>query len=152
MGLFFLSRVNYLYRTAFKTLTLGVRAAVISESDGVFLVRHTYTRGWHLPGGGIEKNESAEDALRRELREEAGIALTGPPLLHGIFFNSDASVRDHVLVYVVRQFELTRTKEPNLEIAAARFFPLSALPDDVAPSSGRRLREILFDVDRELTW
>src|SRR3954453_19732727 len=93
-----ITRLNAIYRGLFHALTVGVRGAVIDEHSRVFLVRHTYVRGWHLPGGGVEVGEAAEEALRRELREEAGIELTGPPVLHGVFFNSNASPRDHVVV------------------------------------------------------
>jgi ADP-ribose pyrophosphatase YjhB (NUDIX family) len=138
-----ITRLNAIYRGLFKSLTVGVRGAIIDERDRVFLVRHTYVRGWHLPGGGVEIGEPVPLALQRELREEAGIELTGPPVLHGIFFNSNASRRDHVLVYVVREFAVVESKRTDAEIAEAAFFPLSELPPGTAPSSRARLNEIV---------
>lgn len=66
-------------------MTLGVRAVVIDKSDSVLLVRHGYVAGWHFPGGGVEAGETCTQALARELEEEARVALTGPPVLHGLF-------------------------------------------------------------------
>ncbi len=40
--------------------------------DKILLVKHK-NRGWELPGGHIEENESIENALKRELYEEAGV-------------------------------------------------------------------------------
>ena len=40
------------------------------------LVMHPYgPRQWVPPGGGVKRRESSEDAARREVREEVGIAL-----------------------------------------------------------------------------
>jgi ADP-ribose pyrophosphatase YjhB (NUDIX family) len=100
----------------------------------------------------VEVGEAAEEALRRELREEAGIELTGPPVLHGVFFNSNASPRDHVVVYVVRAFSVVHPKQPDAEIAGAAFFPLNELPADTAPSSHQRLREIVSGEKIGSTW
>lgn len=51
-------------------MTLGVRAACFDGEGRIFLVRHTYVPGWYMPGGGVERGETALDALRKELREE----------------------------------------------------------------------------------
>ena len=53
-----ITRANAVYRGLFHALTVGVRGAIIDEHNRVFLVRHTYVRGWHLPGGGVEVGES----------------------------------------------------------------------------------------------
>jgi ADP-ribose pyrophosphatase YjhB (NUDIX family) len=147
-----ITRANAVYRGLFHALTVGARGAIIDEHNRVFLVRHTYVRGWHLPGGGVEVGESAQEALRRELREEAVVELTGPPALHGIFFNSNASRRDHVVVYLVRAFSVMEPKQPDAEIAGAAFFPLTELPADIAPSTRARLHEIVTGERPAATW
>ena len=74
-------------------------------SGRVLLVRHGYTPGWHLPGGGVEAGETLLEALAKELREEAMIEpVPANRSLHGIFYNDRYSRRDHVAVYVVRSF------------------------------------------------
>src|ERR671912_902401 len=124
-------------------MTLGVRGVVLDQQNRVFLIRHTYVPGWHLPGGGVETGEVALDALTRELEEEARIALTAPPALHGIFFNGTVSRGDHVVVYVARDFRVIEPKKPDREIAEAGFFPVGALPEGTTDATRRRLDEIL---------
>lgn len=136
-------RVLHAWFRVSRGLTLGVRGAVIDEEERVLLVRHTYVTGWHLPGGGVETGETALAALTRELAEEAAIEVVGPPTLHGIFFNGHVSRRDHTLVYVVRSFSKRGPKSPDREIAAAAFFPLSALPEGTTRGTRARLHEIL---------
>src|SRR5262245_23283967 len=97
-----LRRIFHLYWRLARGMTLGVRAVVLDGENRVFLVKHSYVSGWHLPGGGVEVGESFLDALSRELIEEGRIAPEGEPVLHGLFFNSHVSRRDHVAVYVVR--------------------------------------------------
>jgi 8-oxo-dGTP pyrophosphatase MutT (NUDIX family) len=133
-------------------LTLGVRGIVLDQDDRVFLVRHTYVPGWHLPGGGVETGETAFEALERELIEEARISIDEPPQLCGIFFNGKVSRRDHVLVYLIRDFTVIEVKQPDREIAEAGFFSLNGLPEDTTPATRRRLAEAFEDEPLAQTW
>lgn len=137
------TRLLHLYFRATRGMTFGVRAVVLNDRGEVFLIRHTYVPGWHFPGGGVEVGETAEMSLERELSEEAGIAPTERPVLHGLFFNRRISRRDHVAVYVLRAFRVEHVKQPDREIAEAGFFPLDDLPEGTTPATRRRLAEIL---------
>src|SRR6266849_7398291 len=89
-------RVLHFYWRFARAMTLGVRALVIDGKGRIFLVKHSYVSGWHLPGGGVEAGETIAQALARELREEGNIELDAPSRLHGIYFNDRESRRDHV--------------------------------------------------------
>src|SRR5438128_1303607 len=108
-----LRRVLHAYWRFARAMTLGVRALVLDEAGRIFLVKHSYVVGWHLPGGGVEAGETLTQALARELREEGNIELTEPPQLYGFYFNSRDSRRDHVAVYVVRGFRQTAAPVPG---------------------------------------
>lgn len=147
-----LRRLLHLYFRLSRGMTLGVRAAVLRDEREVLLVRHTYTPGWHLPGGGVETGETLLQALEKELHEEARIRLAGAPLLHGVFFNRAISRRDHVAVFVVRDFVVEEAKQPDREIAEARFFALDDLPAATTGGTRRRLEEIIMGNPPPVDW
>jgi len=147
-----LRRFFHFYWRLARGMTLGVRAVVLDGNNRVFLVRHGYVNGWYLPGGGVEVGETVADALRRELMEEGHIELAGEPVLHGLFHNSHVSRRDHVAVYVVRQFRQERMPEPNYEIVACGFFETTALPEGTTPGTRLRIREVLDGKPTIKTW
>ena len=136
-------RVLHVYWRFARGLTLGVRALVIDGAGRVFLVKHSYVSGWHLPGGGVEPGETLLAALARELREEGNIELIDPPLLHAVYFNRRVSRRDHVALYVVRSFRQTAPPQPNGEIVAHGFFATDALPADTSRATRERIAEVL---------
>jgi 8-oxo-dGTP pyrophosphatase MutT (NUDIX family) len=124
-------------------MTLGVRALVIGPDGRIFLVKHSYISGWHLPGGGVEPGETLIDALIRELREEGNLEPTAAPVLHGMFFNDGLSSRNHVALFVVRDFRQLGPPVPGLEIIAHGFFALDELPNDTTAATRARIIEVV---------
>jgi 8-oxo-dGTP pyrophosphatase MutT (NUDIX family) len=147
-----LRRVFHLYWRFARGMTLGVRAVVLDGDNRVFLVKHSYVSGWYLPGGGVEVGESSRQALQRELVEEGRIELSGEPVLHGLFFNDHVSPRDHVAVYIVRQFRQDRLPEPNHEIVDCGFFETDALPAETTRGTRLRISEVLEGKPLITTW
>jgi ADP-ribose pyrophosphatase YjhB (NUDIX family) len=139
----FIRQFLHLYWRFSRGLTIGVRAAVFDGEGRVFLVKHSYVSGWHLPGGGVETGETLLAALDRELREEGNIELTEPPVFHAVYFNRRISRRDHVALYVVRAFRQIAPPQPSSEIIAHGFFATGALPADTARATRERVAEIL---------
>lgn len=145
-------RVLHFYWRFARGLTLGVRAVVIDPQGRVFLVKHSYVSGWHLPGGGVEPGETVQAALARELLEEGGIAALEPPVLHGMFFNGRVSRRDHVAVFVIRAFRQDGGPRHVHEIIDHGFFSTEALPPDTTRGTRARLAEVLDGVAVSERW
>jgi ADP-ribose pyrophosphatase YjhB (NUDIX family) len=135
-----------------RPVTLGVRVVVADANERVLLVRHGYVSGWHFPGGGVEAGETCVEAMARELDEEAKVAIDGPPLLHGLFLNTQSSRRDHVAVYLVRTFRVLGERAPDWEIEEARFFPRTALPEGATAATRARLAEIFDSAPISAHW
>ena len=135
-----------------RAMTLGARGIVIDGDGRLLLVRQTYSKGWIFPGGGVEFDETIETSLARELDEEAGIALTGPPQLLGIYSNRATFPGDHVAVYVVRSWRQARIMTPNREIAELGFFDRDGLPHDTTEGTRRRIEELDGRVPRRDVW
>ncbi len=141
-----MSRIrNRLFQSWFRLrrpMTLGVRGLVVREDGQILLVRHTYVPGLFLPGGGVERGETVETALDRELREEAGVALHGSPVLAGVFSNHLNFPNDHVILYRVTPDAWTPCPTDNAgEIAELVWCDPAGPPEDVTPGTRRRLAE-----------
>ena len=123
-----------------------------NEAGEFLLVRHTYTPGWHFPGGGVEKGRTAIQALSKEVAQETGLRLTGIPELHGLFHNACVSKTDHVLVYICQVEEGLTPKGDSLEIAQVCFFSLDSIPNQIDRGTLRRIREITEGLRPSETW
>jgi 8-oxo-dGTP pyrophosphatase MutT (NUDIX family) len=146
------SRVMHLYWRMSRGLTLGVRGLVIDGQGHIFLVKHTYIRGWHLPGGGVEPGETACEALARELREEGNIELLDTPTPFGVYFQATVSRRDHVLLFVVHNFRQPAPPVPDGEIMAHGFFSRDALPEGTSAATRARIAEVMMGAPISSRW
>lgn len=109
--------VDYLHEAA------GV--VPVRDDGQILLIDHyrfqTDTRGWEIPAGKIEKDESAFDAAGRELREETGhIARKLVELGH--YHPSNGSSNQVFHVFVGRRIETVGEIEDTNEVQGLKWF------------------------------
>jgi len=127
------------YCFVLRPVRLGVRVMLL-RNDQVLLVRQTYMPGWFMPGGGLKRGETLEQAARREAREEVGAELADIQFM-GAYTGFKEWKTDHNIVFISRDFTLNQRYDR--EIAEMRFFSLNDLPVGLWPGHRRRLEEIL---------
>ena len=142
----------HLYWRFSRGLTLGVRGMAIDADGRIFLVKHSYVPGWHLPGGGVEPRETLREALDRELKEEGNIEILQAPRLFAIYHNRNVSGRDHVALFVTESFKQGTPPKPNAEIIAHGFFARNDLPPDTTAGTRARIAEVLDAATPSETW
>lgn len=146
-----------LFKASAKRISLGTRVVIFDAKGAVFLVRHSYMKGWYFPGGGVDHWEVPADAAKREILEEAGMITKGEPELYGLFLNNKLAIPDYVACYIVRDWEWAEGANPNApshdgEITEAGFFPLDALPEGITRATQERLDEISNGLPASKHW
>ena len=108
------------------TVTAG--AVIVNDEGSVLLVKHVFRpgSGWGVPGGFINAGEQAEDAVRRELREEIGLELDRVEMA---FVRTVEHVKQLEIIFRCRASGTPRPR--NIEINRVEWFKLDALPEDL---------------------
>ena len=146
-----LTRIAHTVYFFIKGMTIGVRAACFDDQGRIFLVRHSYIPGWHMPGGGVERFETVRQAIAKELREEGNLELTAPAELVHVYFNRRTSKRDHVIFFRC-QVRQTAPRPKDHEIVESGFFALDQLPTGTTSATHRRLKELSGAVEFDELW
>lgn len=119
-------RLRRIYWFVRRPATFGVNCVV--EHDGKWLlIRNTYgDRRWTFPGGGVNRGETAEAAVRREIREEVGIELAGVREI-GVY-EAISKANDRVTCYRA-SVDSPRFRVDGVEVAEARWVDPDRLPE-----------------------
>ena len=118
---------------------LGVQAIALTRAGRIVLVKHRYTPGWYLPGGGQNKGETPEAAVLRELGEEIGLRGHAGLECAGTFPHHANYRTGTVSLFLVR--DVTYRPRWSLEIQQVEEFALEALPVDISSLTRERIAE-----------
>lgn len=116
--------------------------AIITNKEGrVLLLKHRFrpSPGWGIPGGFIEKGEQPEQALHRELREEAELELEDVKLFATRAFKEPKQIE---ILFTARAVD--DTERLSFEIQKAAWFSPAELPADL-PKDQAELIKRAFD-------
>jgi len=112
-----------------------VVSALIAHEGNILLGRKKpgagpYPNTWHLPGGGIEEeDETLEEALQREVKEETGLEIA---VSDGIGFDEDwepnkEGEETHYIFLVYKARMSGGTLKPSSDLVALQWFPQNEL-------------------------
>lgn len=130
----------WLVRSTQSSFTVSAAAIILNEKKEVLLLNHVLRpySGWGIPGGFIDKGEQAEDAIRREIREEIGIEISRLKLY------MIRTLGSHLEILFFAKPE----GEPGIcsaEIIELRWFPIDEIPSDVAKTHRKHIDEAIRD-------
>jgi 8-oxo-dGTP pyrophosphatase MutT (NUDIX family) len=126
-----------------------VSAIILSKDRKILMGKKDPAKGgvwpnmWHIPGGGVDKGETLEQALTREVKEEVGLDISDTkitPLNHNFTGTTEKTIKDtgeRVLCHMLfNHFEVQLNKNANKielhlsdDLVESHWFTLEELPN-----------------------
>ena len=134
LGLILAYRLLWIYWFVCRPRTRGVNVAVWHRGR-LLLIRNSYRRGLHLPGGNPKLRESEAEAAQRELAEEVDLHVTPGQLRPaGSFINRHEFKHDRVSFFECHLAAPLPVRIDQREVVWADFIPPQAIaPHDLSP-------------------
>lgn len=112
----------------------SVAACIKNEKNEILLVRKKGSNIWGFPAGGVEPNETIEEALKREVKEETNKDVI-PEKLIAIYsspnfdFNYENGDKIHPIIFFFKCHVKNKDSfKKNPEIEEIKYFPKNDLP------------------------
>lgn len=109
----------------------GANVIIVDDNGHILVEKSTYgSKKWMLPGGGIERGESAKHAAKSETEEETCLIIEEDDLsLVGYFKQRNPNAQDDgfVFLFECKRVKGTLTQEPNEEVSEARFMSIDEI-------------------------
>ena len=115
---------------------LGVKVILVNTEGNILFLRRSdkvsRPHGWDLPGGGVDKGESPQNAALREVKEETGLEVSNLRILTTYLINTDK--QDDLIIGYVADVEDEVVKIIGWEHEDSRWVSLDELGElDLPP-------------------
>ena len=118
--------------------SVSVSGVVVNEHDQVLAIQRDDNGRWEAPGGVLELNETFEEGVRREVKEETGLDVTVGTLT-GVYKNMTRGI-----VALVFRCTIQRGQpQPTAEATAVRWLSKDEVADMMAPAYAVRVLDAL---------
>ena len=128
--------------------------AILNNKGEILLSRYSGT-AWGIPGGILQLNESVEECIKRNVRENLGLMLNSLQLF-GVYSGLELNTKPdddedeyHTVAigYLCKDYEGELTPDENQAIEA-EFFNLDQLPKDTDPFIKKKLVEVKLQLEK----
>lgn len=117
---------------------MSVAAAVVNDAGHVLAIQRRDNAKWEPPGGVLELEETIEDGLRREVREETGLEIV-VERLSGVYKNLERGI----VALVFRCGPGTGSPSATREAAAVRWLDSEQVRELMDPAYAVRVLDAL---------
>ncbi len=125
-------------------------AVIINEDEQIFISRRSAEQHqgnkWEFPGGKVEKNETVQEALNREIKEELGIDVQSMTHLIDITHEYKSDMPEQSKTVTLEVFEVRQwLGEPiGLEGQPTRWVKRAELSEIEFPKANEEIVELLL--------